>query len=293
MSDNPVQTSGSVLQDDVPKGLWKRQFDPASDFPTVPVSKKIALCTTPRCGSHFLGHQLHARGCFGYPLEYLNPGNWTVWSQRAQSADASDTLDYVKSVRTGPNGVFAVKLHHEHLAAFLKYEANPLDYKFIHLCRRDLVKQAISFARAQQTGAWISDMPETGTAQYDWALIAQKVEAISRGNADWQSFLCSLGIAPLQLFYEDIVADAPKAIDQIATYLDIDISQVPPGEPSFAPKRQKRPAQDRWRERFEQESRVAVLEGRAVPGAARQTAASALRHQTMKVAKRLRAKAGL
>ncbi|MEO1139429.1 MAG: Stf0 family sulfotransferase [Pseudomonadota bacterium] len=275
---------------DVPDGLWYRQFDTENDFPEVSITKKVALCTTPRCGSHFLGHQMHAMGAFGYPLEYLNPGNWKVWNKRAGS---QATLDYIKSARTGPNGVFSVKLHHEHLPAFLKQELAPLDYRFVHLCRRDLVKQAISFARAQQTGAWISDMPETAPAQYDWALIAAKVDAISRGNAAWQGFLRSVGIVPLVLYYEDIVADMPGTIEQMAAYLEIDLNDVTIEQPTFTPQRQKKASDDDWRVRFESDSRAALFEGRPIPGISPPPTAAVLRRCTAKVAKRLRAKAGL
>ncbi|WP_235224531.1 Stf0 family sulfotransferase [Octadecabacter dasysiphoniae] len=275
---------------EIPDGLWQRQFDPVNDFRTVPVTKKVALCTTPRCGSHFLGHKMHALGVFGYPLEYLNPGNWKVWEERAGQMD---TLDYIKSVRTGPNGVFSVKLHHEHLVAFLRHEQNVLDYSYIHLCRRDLTKQAISFARAQQTGAWISDMPEMTPAQYDWSLIAEKMDAISRGNADWQSFLRSVGIKPLQLYYEDIVADTSGAIAQIAAYLDIDVSQITADKGIFAPQRQKKAAQDDWVTQFVDDSRRKLLDGRSIPGVQRPAATTLMRRQTVQVAKRLYKKAGL
>jgi LPS sulfotransferase NodH len=275
---------------EISEGLWGRQFDAINDFLTVPVTKKVALCTTPRCGSHFLGHQMYAMGAFGYPLEYLNPGNWQVWEQRAGSLD---TLDFIKSVRTGPNGLFSVKLHHEHLQAFLKQEQAPLEYKFIHLCRRDLTKQAISFARAQQTGAWISDMPEVAPAHYDWALIAEKVDAISRGNADWQSFLRSVGIKPLQLFYEDIVADLPGTISQIGDYLEVDISTLENEQSAFRPKRQKKTSNDGWLERFESDSRSALAAGRTIPGASTPASLTLLQRRTLKAAKRLRARAGL
>ncbi|MCF2870430.1 Stf0 family sulfotransferase [Octadecabacter sp. G9-8] len=233
---------------------------------------------------------MHALGVFGYPLEYLNPGNWKVWEERAGQMD---TLDYIKSVRTGPNGVFSVKLHHEHLVAFLRHEQNVLDYSYIHLCRRDLTKQAISFARAQQTGAWISDMPEMTPAQYDWSLIAEKMDAISRGNADWQSFLRSVGIKPLQLYYEDIVADTSGAIAQIAAYLDIDVSQITADKGIFAPQRQKKAAQDDWVTQFVDDSRRKLLDGRSIPGVQRPAATTLMRRQTVQVAKRLYKKAGL
>lgn len=257
--------SGNSLATKVTEGLWRRQFDPELDFPTVDVAKKVALCTTPRCGSHFLGHLLHATGAFGYPLEYLNPGNWEIWRKRSGRNRA---LDYVKSVRTGPNGVFSIKLHHEHLSAFLDEETEPLDYRFIHLRRRDLIGQAVSFARAQQTGSWISDMPETAPASYDYDLITAKVDAISRGNADWQSFLCSVGIEPLRLYYEDVLTDTPAAITQIARYLDIDLTDAPSQAHSFAPRRQKTGQKDEWSRRFTADSRAALVHGRSVAGTA-------------------------
>lgn len=271
-------------------GLWSRQFDPIYDFPTVPIKTKVALCTTPRCGSHFLGHKLHSLGAFGYPLEYLNPGNWEIWEKRA---DGRPVLDFIKSKRTGPNGVFAVKLHHEHLAAFLVAEPDPLDYTFIHLRRRDLTRQAISFARAQQTGAWISDMPETAPAHYDWGLIAAKMDHIARGNADWQSFLQSLGIQPLELYYEDIVADMPGALAQIADYTGVRIDEAVPDMGTFTPERQKRQAQADWLTRFEADTRAMLAKGVAIPGVSYPDNIAVLRHRARQVAKRLKARAGL
>lgn len=217
-------------------GLWPRQFDPAFDFPTTAISKKFALATTPRCGSHFLGHQLHGMGAFGYPLEYFNPANWRVWGRRA--GGAGSTLSYIQSVRTGPNGVFSTKLHQEHLALFLDKETDALTYKFIHLQRRDLLRQAISFSRAQQTGAWISDMPETSQAKYDWQMISQKLDEISLGNANWRSFFTSIGAEPLNLFYEDIAADPISAINQITEFLEIDSLDAQSATSNFEPQRQ-------------------------------------------------------
>ncbi|MDX8354998.1 Stf0 family sulfotransferase [Cognatiyoonia sp. IB215182] len=271
-------------------GLWSRQFDPVYDFPTVPVKTKVALCTTPRCGSHFLGHKLHSLGAFGYPLEYLNPGNWEIWDKRAGE---TPTLDFIKSKRTGPNGVFAVKLHHEHLTDFLVQEPEPLTYNFIHLRRRDLTRQAISFARAEQTGAWISDMPEIAPAYYDWGLIATKMDHISRGNADWQGFLQCLGIQPLELYYEDIVADMSGALARIADYTDVRIDEAVPDAGTFTPERQKRQAQADWLARFEADSRDRLAKGDAIPGVSYPDNIAVLRHRARKVAKRLKARAGL
>ncbi|SEK88070.1 LPS sulfotransferase NodH [Roseovarius azorensis] len=262
------ETETNCLQVTIPENLWQRQFEVANDFPPTPVIHRVAICTTPRCGSHFLGHQMRALNCFGYPLEYLNPGNWPIWEARARSSGAADTFHFIKSVRTGPNGVFSIKLHHEHLEAFVEREFDPLSYRFIHLRRRDLVRQAVSFARAQQTGAWISDMPERAKARYDRKLIAAKLDAIAEWNAGWTSFLVSLGVQPLELFYEDVVADREGAMRRIATYLGIELPEVSTCEDVFQPKAQR--ASDDptevWVARFTAENRGAIGRYQPVPG---------------------------
>ena len=252
----------------VPQNLWQRQFGVENDFPPTAPKHHVAICTTPRCGSHFLGHQMRDRNCFGYPLEYLNPGNLPVWQRRAQMAGAGDTLEFIKSIRTGPNGVFSTKLHHEHLEGFLDHEPDPLKYRFIHLRRRDLLRQAVSFARAQQTGAWISDMPEQADASYDRDLIAEKVEAISQGNARWSAFLSSLGIQPLEIYYEDIVADRDASLERIAAYLGVALETPAPGEAEFRPKPQRHADDptETWIERFKAETREKIGHRSPVPG---------------------------
>lgn len=264
----PPETDPDRQQIAVPESLWQRQFEVENDFAPTPVARHVAICTTPRCGSHFLGHQMRALNCFGYPLEYLNPGNWPIWERRARRAGATDTLQFIKSVRTGPNGVFSVKLHHEHLEAFVNHESDPLRYRFIQLHRRDLVRQAVSFARAQQTGAWISDMPERAEARYDRDLIAAKVEAIAEFNAGWRSFLASLGVQPLELFYEDVVADRKGTMRRIAAYLDLELPDASTCEDVFQPKAQRasNDPTEAWVERFKAESRGAIGRCQPVPG---------------------------
>jgi trehalose 2-sulfotransferase len=205
---------------------WDRQFEQSSDFPSTPVKVQYVLCTTGRSGSHFLGHLLHARGVFGYPLEYMNLVNLRRWTQRAADAGASDVLSYIKSVRTSPNGCFGIKMHHAHLRRFLEHEDRSMvaSYRFIMLTRRDLIAQAASLARARQTGAWISDMPEEGPATYDWSLIRDQLEEIVVDNARWHAFLHSLGLDFLSVTYEDVCAAPDAAVGRIAEYVGVHLS---------------------------------------------------------------------
>lgn len=262
-----ARAKDSTLNINVPQKLWPLQFEAEKDFPPTSLLKCFAICTTPRCGSHFLGHQLHSVGVFGYPLEYLNPGNWPVWQRRAQVAEANTTLDFIKSVRTGPNGVFATKLHHEHLAAFIANESNPLGYQFVHLQRRDVVRQAVSFARAQMTGAWISDMPAHAPAKYNYELISAKLTDITNGNAAWNAFFASLGIEPLRVWYEDVVSDCDVAIQSIAEHLGIALPAESSTEYGFQPQIQRDTSDgEDWCDRFKADSRKVLGLRKPLPG---------------------------
>ena len=136
-------------------------------------------------------------------------------------------------------------------------------------------------------------MKEIASAKYDWAQIAEKMDVISRGNADWQSFLSSVGIQPLELFYEDIVEDIPSAIAQIADYLEIQIPDAPTEEATFEPQRQKKGVQDEWLTRFREDSRIALGQGQPLPGVSHPSRGAILSRRTVQVAKKIRAKTGL
>ncbi len=285
--ENPNSADNTVALESGKVGPWQRQFETEFDFAPRSISKKFALCTTPRCGSHFFGHKLHQTGCFGYPLEYFNEGNWKAWGARA--AKASPTLGFIQSVRTGPNGVFATKLHHEHLKLFLEKEKDPLSYRFIHLRRKDLLRQAVSFARAQQTGAWISDMPELSKASYDWSMISQKIDAISLGNANWDSFLTSIGARRLTMYYEDIAADPAAAISKVSEFLEIDRVDIGTAKGQFTPRRQSLPANvsEDWSSRYIQECQARLANSKPVSGSHNTPSMFGSRPSTSKIIKTL------
>ena len=136
-------------------------------------------------------------------------------------------------------------------------------------------------------------MPETAPAYYDWEMIAEKMDHISRGNADWQSFLHSVGVQPLELYYEDIVADMPGALTQIADFIGVRIDEAVPDTDTFTPQRQKRQAQADWLTRFEAESRHKLAKGMTLPGVSYPDNIAILRHHARRMAKRIKASAGL
>ncbi len=244
---------------------WDRQFDEAYDYPPTDVTVRYVLCTTGRSGSHFLGHLLHTRKAFGYPLEYMNKGNLKVWEQRA-TGSGMDVLDFIKSVRTSPNGCFGIKLHRHHLARFLQHERRGAlsDYRFVLLRRRDLAAQAASYLRAEQTGAWISEMPERASAVYNRAGIESRLERIAQDNASWEAFVRSLGLTVMGLVFEDVRDDPEHALQQVADFLGVDLP--PAGTAGFQPQKQSKGNQEDWAGRFVAETWDRFTAGERVAG---------------------------
>ena len=74
--------------------------------------------------------------------------------------------------------------------------------RFVHLRRRDVVAQAVSWAKALQTHYWHPDedvQPGGQTPHYDEELINRLVATIEQFEADWALWFASHGIVPYQV----------------------------------------------------------------------------------------------
>ena len=258
--------------------LYADQFLTKHDFPhreAMP-SLRYVIASTPRCGSHRLGHALAETGCLGFPLEYLNPINLPTWQERLGTSGWRDTLEALWTVRTSPNGCFGLKLHYRQLAA-LPPSLSPDELlqgaRVIRLHRRDLLAQAISLVRARQTGAWISAQAPARPAEYDGRAIERALADLARSNAGWDLALGRAGVVPLALTFEEVVGDVAGAVQTIADFLGVPLS---PSEARSTPQpsRQTSAESPEWRERFLAEGRPALppVPPSAVPPAARRLA---------------------
>lgn len=215
---------------------YQAQFDPARDIADAPAATKtLIIASTPRSGSHMLGHLMAATGAMGVPYEYGNPRNMPRWREILSTSGAEDTLAAIMARRTTPNGVFAIKLHHAHLAPcggldrLLELLPDP---RVIHVHRADLLRQAISLSTAQQTDIWIDGMEGNGeTAVYDHAGIEEALKRLALFNAQWRMDLAERGIPFLALEFDRIRRDPAGAIREIAEFADIalDPAHIPTG----------------------------------------------------------------
>src|SRR4030066_841858 len=229
------------------------QFSEKHDMPAPrEVLLRYAICSTPRSGSHFLGHLMKQGIKIGHPLEYFHEEHFKTWQKRSASSKHTHILPYLESIRTTPNGAFGMKVHFRHLQT-LEQHIKTRDfidtYKHVYVLRKNTLAQAVSYARASQTGAWISGMPEIRKPSYDRLLIIEKLREIHRDNASWECLFSLYQANFHKIYYEDLVTNTKQTLKDVANFLNIKASDILIPEVSL-PKQQSDSINKDWIERF-------------------------------------------
>lgn len=241
--------------------------------PPLTPPRAYVVASLPRTGSTLLCDALWATRLAGAPQEHLNPMQLRDWSLRAgrwpyavirgpllalvarrglTTAQLQAHLDRVRAARSS-GGLYGLKLHAHHLTRrFPSGDVEALlgPIRWIYVTREDKLSQAISWARAQQTGAWASwqraDLPPV----YSRRRITRCLEQIHAGEATWEAHFTARGVTPLRLSYERLAADLQGAVRAALAWLEVpgaDGVEVPP--PRL--KRQADGVSAAWRARFE------------------------------------------
>lgn len=239
----PRQANGNSVG--VRPGAWL-----PSAAVTHPGFDSYVICATPRTGSTLLCGLLESSGVAGHPASYFNrrglhnyADNWRIARPRDGRID-EPYLRAAVAAGTTPNGVFGVRIMAETLPELIGdlaandpgSTATDLELlntrfgrlRFIHLRRRDVVAQAVSWAKALQTHYWHPDEavePGGQDPHYDEELIGRLVAAIEKFEADWTRWFAGHGILPHRVDYEELAADPLRTAHKVLDYLGL---QVPP-----------------------------------------------------------------
>lgn len=233
------------------------QFGPDYDFPEFAGEpRSYLIATTPRCGSHYLGHLLFATGVLGSPLEYFSKGRLRDWQERLGASDRQQLFQRLFRRRTSPNGWFGVKAH---WPQFQQIVDDPPLYdlfhfqRFIHIERSDRLAQAISWVIAQQSSAWISFHEASEEPTYDFAAIQNALAVIDAQTAQWKQFFTTHSIEPLPLLYEDLITAPDAELDRVFTHCNV--TRAPSHtRPTHQPQQQASRRNQEWAERYRRES---------------------------------------
>lgn len=185
--------------------------------------KGYAICTEPRSGSNYLCQVLTATGSLGRPLEYFNAGGRRVFDDPDYPEDRERQLEAITVRGATPNGLYGVKLfsHQFDELPGLAWARRLPGLRFVHLERRDLLGQAISRVKADQTGRFRASAPPSGASVwYDRDAISVRLNEIIVGNGRWRLYFAQNNVRPLSLFYEDVVEDPRQAARLVADFMN-------------------------------------------------------------------------
>jgi len=208
------------------------------------------ICATPRTGSSLLCGLLDSAGVAGHPESWFRRQDEQAFAARWGIADPLDgAFDYASYLRAATaagstaNGVFAARVMwgtmdevtarlapaypgHAGSAVGLLSAAFGRT-RFVYLRRGDVVAQAVSLLRAEQTGVWLetADERQEPTAQpgFDFGQVRDLVRQIEEDNAAWEAWFTAEGIRPYQVLYEDLDDDPVGIASGVLGFLGLDL----------------------------------------------------------------------
>jgi LPS sulfotransferase NodH len=230
------------------------------------------LCAVARSGSNLLADGLVQVRRAGRPGQYFLPQNEarTAYDHGINpKANFAAYIDGVVSALATANGVFGFKIMGWYFDKFLARiretrafgDAATPDLEmlrrafprleFVQILRRNKMRQAISRARARQTGLWKIQQGKKPVAepQFDPQLIARCLEDVRREENIWAQFFKRIGIEPLRMEYEELCRDYEESIRAVLDFLQV---RLPRRIKITAPItiRQTDALSDQWEERY-------------------------------------------
>jgi LPS sulfotransferase NodH len=213
----------------LPAGPGRRGADPVEPAPD---PRLILLCMTPRSGSTALSAAMASTRRLGLGGdERLNQKNKVLNQILRETMPRSrrEVLERVIEASRTPNGVAQIKCDLPQILPFL-LDRDCFEIlrqaRVVYLTRGDLLGQAISRYRSSLSGvAHVRGAQDTAPVEvpYDFAGIAGHLERLARMMVSYERTFALLGIRPLRITYEQIVADPGRIVHEIAKKVGVDI----------------------------------------------------------------------
>lgn len=206
------------------------------------------------------------------PKQFFLPKSESRYGAELGVDPTSDYAAYVRGIvntKATRNEIFGFKLMSWYLGDFLSRlresrgfgDASTDDLTllqnafprlcFVHIVRRHKLRQALSTARALQTGLWKVQQGKTPARQplFDAELIEQSLKEAERQENIWYDFFQRNGVRPFQVEYEKLCHDYEGTIRSVLDFLKIAL----PREARIGPPvtiRQSDEISRIWEERF-------------------------------------------
>src|SRR5216110_3287099 len=205
------------------------------------------VCTIPRSGSNLLTDGLRDTRRAGIPKQFFLPKAKSRYARELGIDPAVDYAAYVRAIvntKVTRNEVFGFKLMRWYLDDFLARlrEAHSFGNSttsdlellrdafprlcFLRIVRRHKLRQALSTARALQTGLWKVQEGKNilREPEFDPDLIEQSLHEAERQEKIWDDFFRRIGVAPFRVEYEELCRDYERTIRGTLDFLKISLA---------------------------------------------------------------------
>jgi LPS sulfotransferase NodH len=242
----PVRRLGMLAR------FWPERIAARLGLGPEPAERGYMICASARTGSGYLGQLLRSTGLLGKPHEFFNTSSQRERFDPAYPSDPHAQLDLIRTRGATSNGIYAVKVigpQLRPLAGHIDPFRDLPNLALVRLRRRDLLGQAISLVRARQTGQFMASDRRLGRPKYDANTIRDGLAHLQNQAAMWDDLMARLGAQPLQITYEEIVADPQDVVDRIALHVGL-TTPVPIKRPLVMQAVQRDELSAEWRRRF-------------------------------------------
>ena len=230
------------------------------------------VCTIPRSGSNLLTDGLRDTRRAGMPKQFFLPKDESRYAAELGIDPAADYTAYVRGIvnsKTTHNEVFGFKLMSWYLDDFLaglrdahafgNSSTGELELlcnafprlRFVRIVRRHKLRQALSTARALQTGLWKVQKGKSSLREpeFDPDLIEQSLHEAERQEKIWDDFFRRIGVKPLTVEYEQLCQNYEATVRAVLSFLTIKLpARVRVGPPVTT--RQADEISRTWEKRF-------------------------------------------
>ncbi len=203
------------------------------------------VASTPRTGSTLLCRGLAQTGIVGQPDEYIDPPRYrslaAQWGYGPEYAPATTRVERAMQQTATPNGVFGLQAHWHQFALLLRTVQNAtgtddlvehvdrllVSPRYVHISCRDTAAQALSYYHAIYTGEvdeLCVDAADPGRGGPEPVLLQQVrwlEDMLIDWDAQWQAYFARCDIRPLEVLYEDLVADYQPTVERVLDYLGL------------------------------------------------------------------------
>jgi LPS sulfotransferase NodH len=204
------------------------------------------VCAIPRSGSNLLTDGLHATRRAGRPKQFFLPKyepQFVATHSLDPNAGFAAYIRGITSATVTSNEVFGFKLMSWYLDDFLARLRKTSVFgdngttdlelllsafprlQFIHISRRHKLRQALSKARATQTGLWKVQEGNAASREpeFDAELIEQCLQDGVQQEQLWERFFERIGVNPFRVRYEKLCQDYETTVRGVLDFLEISL----------------------------------------------------------------------